>query len=389
MTTRETIARTLYEIQPVDDRLDPNGDPLSWELLASFCKELHYGQADAVLAAIGTSPSSDSPRGGEPVGWRNLLGCAHDHLNGLLFDLPSLSDRERCRQMMKRIRTALDATPPSPSAGREGLEQAKKSLAAALVGSCDCNTKTPDPSFHMAHCRMLKLLTALERVEDALSPSRTEGGQAEGGETDWYSKLPLAVRLRDEEGPPLPQMIAQQRAKQFLLTEDGEWNGPSYPRPSAPSRTAEEREALAAEIENFEEVILRTDDGPEWSDKRSLTDDEKDMLVAALRSSVAESKQNRTFDITGTVLSRRCNVFTITCDDADVAERVAGQLRTFVAKRTETWEPISTRPDTDDLMWFCRGNVTDGPRPSAYDDADHWDFWCYAVAPPLPLHGSR
>ena len=44
---REAIARALYEIQPLDDRLDENGDPIPWDGLASFCKELHYQQAAA------------------------------------------------------------------------------------------------------------------------------------------------------------------------------------------------------------------------------------------------------------------------------------------------------------------------------------------------------
>lgn len=36
----------------------------------------------------------------------------------------------------------------------------------------------------------------------------------------------------------------------------------------------------------------------------------------------------RVFDTTGTVLTRSCNVFTITCEDGDTANRVADQLRT-------------------------------------------------------------
>jgi len=47
---RESVARTLYEIQPLEDRLGGYGQPISWETLASFCKELHYNQADAIIA---------------------------------------------------------------------------------------------------------------------------------------------------------------------------------------------------------------------------------------------------------------------------------------------------------------------------------------------------
>lgn len=49
------------------------------------------------------------------------------------------------------------------------------------------------------------------------------------------------------------------------------------------------------------------------------------------------------------------------------------------------WQSIHTRPDTNDLMWFTRGDTVDGPRQPSPDDADCWDFWCYAKAPmPLP-----
>jgi hypothetical protein len=57
------------------------------------------------------------------------------------------------------------------------------------------------------------------------------------------------------------------------------------PPRSIPMTDARERLALADEIEaGFEEIILRTDDG-EWSDKRRLTDNERDLIVAALRAS--------------------------------------------------------------------------------------------------------
>lgn len=49
----------------------------------------------------------------------------------------------------------------------EALEQAKTSITAALVGSCECNTKSPDAAYHMAYCRYLKLLHALDRIDAA------------------------------------------------------------------------------------------------------------------------------------------------------------------------------------------------------------------------------
>jgi len=49
---REMVARKLYEIQPVNDRCDENGDPIPWDALADFCKELHYSQADSILSLL-------------------------------------------------------------------------------------------------------------------------------------------------------------------------------------------------------------------------------------------------------------------------------------------------------------------------------------------------
>lgn len=53
-------------------------------------------------------------------------------------------------------------------------------------------------------------------------------------------------------------------------------------------------------------------------------------------------------------------------------------------RETEDWSEICTRPDSNDLMWFCRGDTYDGPREPQYDDADYWDYWCYARPPSLP-----
>lgn len=48
----------------------------------------------------------------------------------------------------------------------EPLEQAKKSIVAALIGSCECNTKSPEATHHLAYCRYLKLLTALDCLDE-------------------------------------------------------------------------------------------------------------------------------------------------------------------------------------------------------------------------------
>ena len=46
------------------------------------------------------------------------------------------------------------------------LEQAKRSILAATIGSCECNTKSPDAAYHAAYCRYLKLLQALDSLDD-------------------------------------------------------------------------------------------------------------------------------------------------------------------------------------------------------------------------------
>lgn len=53
----------------------------------------------------------------------------------------------------------------------QSLENAKRSITAALIGSCECNTKSPDANYHMAYCRYLKLLHALDCIDAALERS--------------------------------------------------------------------------------------------------------------------------------------------------------------------------------------------------------------------------
>jgi len=53
---------------------------------------------------------------------------------------------------------------PSP------LEAAKKLLISAAVGSCTCNTKSPELIWHAPDCRYAVLMMALENVEIAATP---------------------------------------------------------------------------------------------------------------------------------------------------------------------------------------------------------------------------
>lgn len=54
-------------------------------------------------------------------------------------------------------------TAPLPSP----LEAAKKLLISAAVGSCTCNTKSPELIWHAPDCRYATIMTALENVEIA------------------------------------------------------------------------------------------------------------------------------------------------------------------------------------------------------------------------------
>ena len=48
----------------------------------------------------------------------------------------------------------------------ETLNLAKQAIVAASIGACDCNTKTNNPAYHMAYCRWLKLVDALDQLDD-------------------------------------------------------------------------------------------------------------------------------------------------------------------------------------------------------------------------------
>lgn len=58
------------------------------------------------------------------------------------------------------------------------VKQAKASVAAALVASCECGTKTPEATYHDPSCRYVKLdaaLDALDLLSIALARRGAEG----------------------------------------------------------------------------------------------------------------------------------------------------------------------------------------------------------------------
>ena len=50
------------------------------------------------------------------------------------------------------------------------------------------------------------------------------------------------------------------------------------------------------------------------------------------------------------------------------------------------WQPTTTLPDSDDLVWLCHSasRSIEGPRPPHQEDVDSFDLWAPCVAPPLP-----
>lgn len=53
------------------------------------------------------------------------------------------------------------------------LEHAKNLILSASIGSCDCRTKSPNAIFHVATCRYVKLLHAMDWLDSALENSRS------------------------------------------------------------------------------------------------------------------------------------------------------------------------------------------------------------------------
>jgi hypothetical protein len=64
-----------------------------------------------------------------------------------------------------------------PGAVPSPLEAAKKLLIFAAVGSCTCNTKTPELMWHAPDCRFATLMMALENVEIALEAASPVSSQ--------------------------------------------------------------------------------------------------------------------------------------------------------------------------------------------------------------------
>lgn len=66
-----------------------------------------------------------------------------------------------------------------PSAGiASAIDTARQSLIAAAVGSCTCNTKSPNMAYHDASCRALKIASALDDLDTIASLQPSSAGSA-------------------------------------------------------------------------------------------------------------------------------------------------------------------------------------------------------------------
>jgi hypothetical protein len=63
------------------------------------------------------------------------------------------------------LRLLIDAARQA-GAWRDALSRIEMTVIAASIASCDCGAKSPEPGFHAAHCRYLKLATVLDEIID-------------------------------------------------------------------------------------------------------------------------------------------------------------------------------------------------------------------------------
>jgi len=73
------------------------------------------------------------------------------------------------------------------------IDQARMSIIAASIGSCSCNTKSPNVAFHEGHCRYVKLMFALDCL-DGHAPTPAEV-------TDEMLERATAAFYEQQEGP--------------------------------------------------------------------------------------------------------------------------------------------------------------------------------------------
>lgn len=72
------------------------------------------------------------------------------------------------------IKRRSQATTEPPAASPAPLDAAKKLLISASIGSCTCNTKSPELMWHAPDCRFVTIMMALENVE--IAASRCQAG---------------------------------------------------------------------------------------------------------------------------------------------------------------------------------------------------------------------
>lgn len=67
-------------------------------------------------------------------------------------------------------------------------------------------------------------------------------------------------------------------------------------------------------------------------------------------------------------------------------DQATAMVRFMVEEMQTVWQPMTTLPDSDDLVWLCRWpDSISGPRPSFQGDVDDFDLWAPCLSPSLPI----
>lgn len=112
-------------------------------------------------------------------------------------------------------------TEPSP------LDAAQKLLIGAAMGSCTCNTKSPELIWHAPDCRYVAITAALENVEIAITAANEEqgppnwrtwnGAVLDAGERQVADPGERKLPLQYEDGPDFCT-VRDAQGRDFALT---------------------------------------------------------------------------------------------------------------------------------------------------------------------------
>ena len=131
-------------------------------------------QNEIVLLRASQAPSEASS-GVEPVAWRcewRMHGFDGDNWRSiLLFDKPENDQFSEYRNAVPLYASPppsasqASCTPPGNEAAQKQLEAVRSLVLRASIGSCSCNTKSPEIIWHDPTCRYVTLMTTLDAID--------------------------------------------------------------------------------------------------------------------------------------------------------------------------------------------------------------------------------